>query len=80
MLYIDIPKIDSLPFTFFDDRINAQMFAGIDSIEHENAIDGVWLVDTFDGSLVIRGSLLRPTSVRLKCDYHPFSGVDSLID
>ena len=80
MLYIDIPKIDSLPFTFFDDRINAQMFADIDSIEHENAIDGVWFVDTYDGSLVIRGNLLCPTSVRLKCDYHPFNGIESLIE
>ena len=42
-------KIDKLPFTYTDERIDSDMSARIKSIDDEYAIDGQWLVNTYDG-------------------------------
>lgn len=69
-MLIDL-KIDSLPFTFEDERINSDMSARIKSIDDEYAIDGQWLVNTYDGHLTINGSLAKPVSLTLELGYFP---------
>ena len=69
-MLIDL-KIDSLPFTFKDERINSDMSARIESIDDEYAIDGAWLVNTYDGHLEIIGSLAKPASLTLELGYFP---------
>lgn len=69
-MLIDL-KIDSLPFTFEDERINSDMSARIKSIDDEHAIDGAWLVNTYDGHLEIIGSIAKPTALTLELGYFP---------
>lgn len=64
-------KIDKLPFTYKDERINSDMSARIKSIDDEYAIDGAWLVNTYDGQLEIIGSLAKPTALTLELGYFP---------
>lgn len=69
-MLIDL-KIDSLPFTFKDERINSDMSVRLKSIDDEYAIDGAWLVNTYDGHLEIIGSLVKPTALTLELGYFP---------
>lgn len=69
-MLIDL-KIDSLPFTYKDERINSDMSARLESIDDEYAIDGAWLVNTYDGHLTIIGSLAKPTALTLELGYFP---------
>lgn len=69
-MLIDL-KIDSLPFTFKDERINSDMSARLKSIDDEYAIDGQWLVNTYDGHLDIIGSLAKPVTLTLELGYFP---------
>ena len=64
-------KIDKLPFTYKDERINSDMSARLKSIDDEYAIDGAWLWNTYDGHLEIIGSLAKPTALTLELGYFP---------
>ena len=69
-MLIDL-KIDSLPFTYKDERINSDMSVRLESIDDEYAIDGQWLVNTYDGHLDIIGSLAKPVTLTLELGYFP---------
>lgn len=64
-------KIDKLPFTYKDERIDSDMSARIKSIDDEYAIDGAWLVDTYDGYMTILGNLTKPTTLTFELGYFP---------
>ena len=64
-------KIDKLPFTYRDERIDSDMSVRIKSIDDEYAIDGQWLVNTYDGHLDIIGSLAHPVTLTLELGYFP---------
>ena len=64
-------KIDKLPFTYRDERIDSDMSVRIKSIDDEYAIDGQWLVNTYDGHLDIIGSLAKPVTLTLELGYFP---------
>lgn len=64
-------KIDKLPFTYKDERINSDMSARLKSIDDEYAIDGAWLCSTYDGYLTIIGSLAKPVTLTLELGYFP---------
>lgn len=64
-------KIDKLPFTYKDERIDSDMSVRIKSIDDEYAINGAWLWNTYDGHLDIIGSLAKPTTLTLELGYFP---------
>jgi hypothetical protein len=64
-------KIDKLPFTYRDERINSDMSVRLKSIDDEYAIDGAWLWTTYDGHLDIIGSLAHPVTLTLELGYFP---------
>lgn len=69
-MYIEM-KIDKLPFTYKDERIDAEMSARLESIDDMNAIDGQWFVHTYDGYLTIRGGLAKPALVTFELGHAP---------
>lgn len=72
-------EINSLPFTYEDERIDSDMSARIKSIDDEYAIDGAWLVNTYDGYMTIIGNLAKPTTLTLLCSLSELHNLYTLL-